>query len=277
MTTTPYGWNVCVRSESPAWQSQQALELLQPDRWMNWHYLPFVNAPGYVPTLYSYPAPEAAIMARLLAHPDETWLFLNEPHLLEQANMTPKEGVDAAFWLLNLAHANDVAINWCGPNCAINMHDGGSMSGQEWWREWLRQLRQAGIVRPSFHGVHLYHSTNRAMMNATWSDLLTNWRWQWMGDGPVVITEMCAENQSYAIQCEVMDAAFALYQQGRTDGPAGERGVMGVYWFVATHKPSGSGAWPNCVLCEPDPDRVQTMRLTPLGKRWKALQAKLAR
>lgn len=271
MITTPYGWSVCVRSQSPAWQSLQALELLEPDCWMNYHWRPNVDAPGFVPTLYRWPVAGTGITERLRAHPGETWLFLNEPHLVEQANMTPGEAVDAALWLLTTAHENDVDINWCGPNCAINMHSGGALSGQKWWREWLRRLRLAGIVRPSYHGVHMYHSTDRRMAEATWSDMLT-WRSQWIGSGPVIITEVCAENQPYDAQVEVMDATFELYQQGLLDGPAGTRGVMGVYWFVAAHRQGGSGNWPNCALCEVDPDKTQTMRLTPLGQRWKALQ-----
>lgn len=51
----------------------------------------------------------------------------------------------------------------------------------------------------------------------------------------------------------------------------GGRGVMGVYWFAGYDY----GLWPNCALCEVDPGKLQTMRLTPLGQHWKSLQARL--
>jgi hypothetical protein len=113
------------------------------------------------------------------------------------------------------------------------------------------------------------------MFNQVWSKLVNEWRWQWIGDGPMLITEMCAENQPLQYQKEVMNAAFKVLQTGLLEGPAGENGAMAVFWFAATHKQGGSGNWPNCALTEPDPDKIQTMRLTPLGEHWKSLQAQL--
>ncbi len=257
--------------------SQQALELLQPDHWMNWHWdVLGKDYPGFVPTIWSdyVYQHEASVRQAMMRYPDHTWLFLNEGHLREQANMSPAQAVDLAFWLLNLARSAGVNINWCGPNAAINMdaqHAGG-MSGRDWWREWLRLLRKAGVPRPSAHGVHMYNSTRRSIFEQTWNTLVNEWRWQWIGSGPVIITEMCAENQPVSYQVEVMDAAFKTLETGAHEGPAGEAGAMGVFWFAATHKQGGSGNWPNCALTEPDPGKAKTMRLTPLGQHWKALQ-----
>lgn len=282
MMKTPYGWNLCVRSESSPWQSQQALELLQPDRWMNWHFESALNAPGFVPTIWSgesmAPGYRERIINRLRTEPAETWLFLNEPHLSDQAHMTPAEGVDAVFELLNLAHSIGADINWCGPNCAINQEAeyDNPLSGQEWWREWLRLLRRKGIGEPSIHGIHLYRGDDRATVKSVWDALRHEWRWQWIGrNRPVVVTEHCAYDKPFRKQKEVMDECFRLYEIGRKQGPAGEDGVMGVFWFVATGRQGGSGDWPNCALTEVDPGKTQTMRLTPLGKHWLALQARL--
>jgi hypothetical protein len=121
------------------------------------------------------------------------------------------------------------------------------------------------------HGIHMYHSTDRAMLQSTWFALRNDWRWQWMGSGPVIITEVCAQNEPLAKQVEVMDECFKLLVIGRRDGPAGQNGAMGAFWFITHHHRS----WPNCALTEPDPDKVQTMRLTPLGRHWKSLQARL--
>lgn len=278
----PFGWNVCIRTDSPLWQSQQALELLEPEHWMNWHYDESgVSGQGFVPTIWGrhVMAPEhrAAVFASLDAHPDHTWLMINEGHLREQANISPAQGVDLALWFIGLARQENVNINWCGPNAAINMDAqyAGGVTGRDWWREFLRELRKAGIPRPSLHGVHMYHSTDQGMFKRTLETAERDWRWQWMGDGPLVITEMCAENQPPHMQIEVMDAAFEALKVGIAAGPASRHGVQGVFWFVATGAPGGSGDWPNCVLCEVDPDKVQTMRLTPLGLHWKSLQAKL--
>jgi len=278
----PYDWNVCIRTESPVWQSQQALELLEPSCWMNWHFDEFgVVGDGFVPTIWGrhVMAPErrAAVLASLDAHPDSTWLMVNEGHLREQADMSPSQAVDLALWFIGLARHEGIAMNWCGPNAAINMpalHAGG-VTGLDWWREFLRELRQAGIPRPSLHGVHMYHSTDRGMFRRTLETLERDWRWQWMGDGPLVITEMCAENQPLHEQIAVMDAAFEALTVGIAAGPTSKWGVQGVFWFVATGAPGGQGDWPNCVLCEVDPTKRETMRLTPLGRHWKELQARL--
>jgi len=277
---TFYGWNLCVRNESENWKSQQALELLNPDHWMNWSYDERgKDYPGFVPTIWSdhVYAHAASVRQAMIRHNANTWLFLNEGHISGQANMSPDRTVKLAFWLLNLAREASVDINWCGPNASVNYGaEPGGLSGKDWWREWLRLLRRSGIPRPSAHGIHMYHSTDKRMFEQTWNALIREWRWQWIGDGPVIITEMCAENQPLPYQIEVMDAAFKVLETGLKEGPAGRNGAMGVFWFAATNKsPWHCGDWPNCALAEPDPDKVQTMRLTPLGKHWKALQERL--
>jgi hypothetical protein len=266
------------------WQLEQALDLLRPDRWMTYHWEQPVDAPGFVPTLWSAAHAQelcaTSVADRLRAHPGEAWLYLNEAHLTQQANMTPKEAVDLAFWFLNQAHGLGVPVSWCGPNCAINMsaqHVGG-MSGQEWWRDWLRKLRQSGIVRPSYHGVHFYDSSSKALVIETWRLLRDEWRWQWIGDGPPVITEVCAHEYPYARQVEVMEAVWELYRIGRAEGPAGKNGAMGAYWFCGFDwsqiNPYAPCHWTTCALTEVDPGKVRTMRLTPLGRRWLELKAR---
>lgn len=281
----PYGWGACFaqpRDLAYLWQLEQSLDLLQPERWMTWHWEQPVDAPGFVPTLWSdwYMRPQYrdSIVRRLREHGPETWLFLNEPHLREQANMTPQAAVDTAFWLLNLAKSEGVGINWCGPNCAINMHDG-PLSGKAWMQEFLRLLRRSGISAPSQYGVHLYNGTDRHMVSSTWANLRHEWRWQFLGnDKPVIITEHCAENEPLKRQIEVMDAMAALYEIGCAR-PTSLDGVRGVYWFVAHDyrqlQPNSPFTWINCALCEVDPDKRETMRLTPLGRHWKSLQARL--
>ncbi len=278
---TPYGWNVCLPWEpDPAmlWRTQQALELLAPDRWMDYYCTEPVQWPGYVPTVRSWHLDGVVapgVRERLYNHPNgETWLFLNEGHVSEQDDITPAKGRDLALTFINLAREMDVDMNWCGPNASINYVDRDSAlyaHGRDWWREFLRLLRRAGIGSPSMHGVHLYHSTDRAMLQATWSALVAEWRRAWIGDKPVVITEVCAENQPFDQQAEVMDECLRLLEIGREQGPAGRDGVMGVFWFAAWDY----GLWRNCALCEVDPDKAKTMRLTPLGRHWKELQARL--
>jgi hypothetical protein len=275
---TFYGWNLCVRRNEgePLWMSQKSLELLQPAHWMNYHWEPEgLQAEGYVPIIWgkhaALPQYRASVVDALRAYPDNTWLFINEGHLQEQANITPAEAVDLALWWINLADETGVNMNWCGPNCAINMaaqHAGG-LSGVEWWREFLKRLRKKGIVAPSAHGIHMYNSTDRVMFQTVWS-FLREWRWQFIGrDGPIIITEVCAENQPLEQQIEVMDECHRLLRIGLREGPAGQNGTMGVFWFVSWDV---SGFWPNCALTEVDPDKCETMRLTPLGRHWLELK-----
>lgn len=283
---TFYGWNICVgrpgADTKNMWQSQQALELLQPAHWMNYHWEPEgLQAPGYVPIIWGKHAREPkhrdSVVKALRDNPDHTWLFINEGHLREQANITPAEGVDLALWWINLAHSTGVNMNWCGPNAAINMgaQHGGGMSGVAWWREFLKRLRKKGLVAPSAHGIHMYNTTDQRMFETVWS-YLREWRWQFIGkDQPLIITEVCAENQLLRFQAEVMDECHNLMRIGLHEGPSGQNGVMGVFWFVASDW-STQMDWPNCRLAERDPGKQRTMRLTPLGEHWKALQARLA-
>jgi len=116
----------------------------------------------------------------------------------------------------------------------------------------------------------MYHSRTRSAVEAFWVRLAQDWRWQWLGDGPVIVTEACGENLDLDGQIEVMDALWKLYDIGRREGPNSKDGVRGVLWFAAYD----DGLWPNCALTEVDPDRVQTMRLTPLGQHWLELKAR---
>jgi hypothetical protein len=105
---------------------------------------------------------------------------------------------------------------------------------------------------------------------------MREWRWQFIGrDAPLIITEVCAENQPLARQIEIMDECHRLLQIGLREGPSGQNGIMGAFWFVAGQRNDGVGHWPNCALTEIDTAKQQTMRLTPLGQHWKALQARL--
>jgi len=277
-----YGWNVCLPWQGdPAklWMTRQTLELLTPDRWMDYFCTEPVEWPGYVPTVRSWHldgiiAP--GVRERLYDHPNgETWIFLNEGHVAGQDDVTPARARDLALKFINLAREMDVDMNWCGPNASINFpsqHAGG-FSGQAWWREFLRLLRLAGIGSPSMHGVHLYHSTDRAMLQSAWQMLRRDWLWQWIGKGkPVIITEVCAEDQPYEYQAAVMGECYRLYQTGREQGPAGDEGAMGVFWYAGYDY----GLWQNSALCEVDPGKSETMRLTALGRHWKSLQARLA-
>jgi hypothetical protein len=174
-----------------------------------------------------------------------------------------------ALKFLVLARSLDVDVNWVGPNCAINMDAQPTElhSGVQWWREFLRLLRRAGVPGPSYHGIHLYHSTDLSMLRATWAMLRDEWRWQWMGQAPVIVTEACAENEPLHRQVEVMNELWRLYQIGLADGPAGQNGVMGVLWFVAY-----ANQWPNCHLVEVDTSKHEAMRLTALGRHWVELR-----
>lgn len=277
---TPYGWSVNIPWEAnPAtlWRTRQTLELLAPDRWMDYWCEQPVDFPGYVPTIRSWHLDGAipqAVYERLLANPTgETWLWLNEPNVSDQDDITPAKGRDLALKFINVARNLDVDMNWCGPNCSVNFpaQHAGRLSGQAWWREWLRLTRRAGIGGASIHGIHLYHCRSQAMLYETWASLVNDWRWQWIGDKPIVITEVCAEDLPLDKQIEVMDGCFELYKTGLREGPTGRNGAMGVYWFAGYDY----GLWPNCALCEVDPGKLQTMRLTPLGQHWKSLQARL--
>ncbi len=100
------GWNLCFRRNvgGSLWMSQQSLELLQPPHWMNYHWEPEgLQAPGYVPIIWGkhamLPLHRASVIDTLRAYPDNTWLFINEGHLQEQANMSPMEAVDLALSL----------------------------------------------------------------------------------------------------------------------------------------------------------------------------------
>lgn len=151
---TPYGWSVNIpREANPTmlWRTRQTLELLAPDRWMDYWCEQPVDFPGYVPTIRSWHLDGAipqAVYERLLANPTgETWLWLNEPNVSDQDDITPAKGRDLALKFINVARNLDVDMNWCGPNCSVNFparHAGG-LSGQAWWREWLRLTRRAGI------------------------------------------------------------------------------------------------------------------------------------
>lgn len=276
---TPYGWSVCLPWQgdlTKLWQSKQALELLEPDRWMDYWCAQPVDFPGYVPTvrarhLESDPVP-LAVIQRLAAHPEgETWLLFNEAHLSEQDDCSPDKAADLTLKFTNLVNGLGSYANTCGPNAAINMaaqHNGG-VSGAAWHREYLRLCRARIIKEPSIIGLHTYHGTDLSMLRATWAMLRDEWRWQWMGSAPVIVTEACAENEPLHRQIEVMDELWRLYQIGRADGPAGQRGTMGVFWFVAY-----ANQWPNCHLVEVDPGKNETMRLTPLGKHWLELKAR---
>lgn len=278
---TPYGWNLCLYYQwNPVdfWMAEQALDLLQPERWMSYGWVPQVNHPGFVPMIWTGPLSDLeirSIQARMMAHPDgETWLFVNEGHLAEQANIEPVQAVDLMIQFINAAHEVGMPVNTCGPNAAINMpaQGIGRLSGAQWWREFMRALRRAGIVSPSMHGIHLYNSTDRAMVGHTWSKLIREWRRGWIGASPIIITEFCGENEPLEKQIEVMDEVFRLYQIGKMQGPVGEDGIMGAYWFAAFDM---GPFWPNCALTEIDPDRTQTMRLTALGRHWLELKARL--
>jgi len=279
MKQPPYGWSVNVWWEAnPAflWRTRQALELLQPDHWMDYYCAEPVQFPGYVPTVRSWhldgPIPPE-VTGRLAAHPaGETWLFLNEAHSREQDDRTPAKARDLALRFINLARSLDVDMNWCGPNCAVNMPAQPTelFTGAQWWKEWLRLMRRAGVPRPSYHGLHMYHSRTRSAIEAFWGSLVEQWRWQWLGDGPLIITEACGEDQPLAQQIQVMDALWRLYDLGRREGPTSKGGVQGVFWFAAWD----GGLWPNCALTEIDPTKSETMRLTPLGRHWLELKAR---
>ena len=278
----PYGWGVNVPWEASnsaeLWKTQQALEILQPDCWMDYWCEEPVKFPGYVPTVRSRHLsanviPDA-VRQRLLANPQgETWLLFNEGHLAEQDDCTPEAAVDMALRFVNFAHDVGSLVNHCGPNAAINMDaQRGGLSGQEWHREYLRLCRAQSISEPSLVGIHTYHNTDRHMAESTWRTLRDEWRWHWLGmRKPVIITEGCAENQPLEEQKGVMDFYFHLLQIGLSEGLAGENGIMGAFWFITHHHTS----WPNCALTEVDPTKVRTMRLTPLGEHWLELKRRL--
>lgn len=254
----PYGWSVCVPPEGAAknlWMTEQALDLLKPECWMNWLSTPFVDHPGYTPTMgreFDY----NAVQLRMRANSDESWIWLNEPERPEQANKTPIQAVKMTRQFLNAGWDIDAAFNWCGPNCAVNLAD---HNGEAWMREYLKLLRLSGLKGPSYVGIHLYNSTDRLMVQRTF-DKLPSWRYQFLGfDTPIVVTEFCAENQPLSFQIEVMDVARHMLSDGK---------IKGAYWFYAFY----TGWWPNCCLCEVDPSKTETMRLTDLGKHWVSLR-----
>lgn len=257
----PYGWNVCVPRETTqgAWQVEQELALLKPDRWMDWHYQPLADAPNFTPMVWGPPLDVAAIQARMLAYPGECWMLMNEPENDWQARLNPAQAVDLTRQFLRAGWDVDAEFNWCAPNCAVNMYP----DDEAWPKEYMRLLRLGGINRPSVYGIHGYHSTDRRMVQVLWRKV-EQWRGSkgWMGqDAPIVITEACAENEPYAAQVEVMDELFVLLKRGA---------VKGVYWF-STHA-AGVSVWPNACLTEFDPNTPNTVRLTALGKHWVALK-----
>ena len=259
----PYGWNVCIPPVGD-WRSAQSLALLQPDRWLNWWHNDYSFAvPGYTPMVWRT-VDVPAVQERMRAHPAETWLLFNEPERPEQANLLPTVAVAETHTFLNAGWEVGAEFNWCGPNVTINTSD---HPGSPWWREYMRQLRLGGINRPSVYGIHLYNSTSRAHVRLMLERLETSrGPGGWLGDDtPVVVTEFCATNEPLAAQIEVMDEVHAMLLEGR---------IKGAYWYMAWSTSTGNGnEWPNCRLCEVDPDRPFTMRLTELGKHWMELKA----
>ncbi|HEX8926676.1 MAG TPA: glycoside hydrolase family protein [Terriglobales bacterium] len=108
--------------------------------WYNWSPSPNASAPAGYSTQYSmdfYPMlwngnfNSSQVVAYLQAHPSIKYLLvLNEPNLLDQANMTPTEA--AQTWLLYESVASQTGVKIVGP--AITW---GTMSGYEDPVVWL--------------------------------------------------------------------------------------------------------------------------------------------
>lgn len=278
---TPFGWNVCIWYQPDScdyWMAEQALALLGPDKWMNYSWWPQTNHPGYVPMIWNGPlSPDQVrdVQTRMRQYPDgETWILINEGHLIEQADMTPAEAVALIYQFNNAGDATGSAYNSCGPNAAINMaaQGPGRLSGEAWYQEFCRWMRRKNLVSLSVNGIHAYNSTSGAMMASIWNRVRRELRRNFIGPAPIVVTEFCAENETYEIQVEVMDEVFRLYQIGRAQGISGIDGILGAFWFAAFDP---IGYWPNSALTEIDPAKAKTMRLTPLGRHWKELKARL--
>ena len=259
----PYGWAVCVPHIGD-WRSAQSLDLLQPDRWMNWSLDPQgLSCPGFTPMVWGR-VDVPAVQARMRANPGETVLLFNEPERPKQANLDGSRcrcrnaaSSFVAGW------DTDADFNTCGPNVAINTHD---FPGEPWLREYMRQLRLKSVNRLSQYGIHLYNSHTRAHVRETW-DRLEEWRGPsgFLGrDTPIVVTEFCAADKDVAAQIEVMDEVHTMLLDGS---------IKGAYWYMAWSTSTGQGdEWPNCRLCEVDPVKPETMRLTELGKHWLSLK-----
>jgi hypothetical protein len=256
----PKGFHsVCVPREvgNPPWAINGALKLLQPDHWLDWHFNgdTIFDWPNYVPMAWGDVRPGAAMQARMRAHPEgETWIVINEGNQRGQANFTTEQAVQ--FWVEFIWAARQIKarVNLIGPNEAINL-DGGA----EYWRKFLRALREAGIPDPSMHGIHMYNSTDRRMVDDIWQRLSS---WQWIGKQPIYVTEVCAENQPLQYQIEVMNRMHDLYKAGK---------IKGCFWFAALKSEWGGISWPNCALCVAD-QATQTVRLTELGEHWMSLK-----
>ena len=274
----PNGWGVClpwVGDPGRLWMTREALRLLDPEVWTDYFCEEPVAHPGYIPMVRSWhlsgTIPEA-VTRRLTANPDgETWFLFNEPHMDDQDDCSPKDAANLVLKFLNLAHSVGSNVNWSGPNCAVNYPSrGSSLSGKEWHQKFLKTARQKSLY-PSGNGIHMYFSRNRVQLEDTWRTLINEWRWRWLGKGPVDISEVCAENASFDEQVSVMDACAELLEAYRKEGPTSQNGARSVLWFAAWDY----GLWPNCALCEVDPAKTQTMRLTPLGEHWKMIQDRL--
>lgn len=276
---TPSGWGVClpwVGDPAQLWKTRQTLEILNPPVWMDYWCEEPVKWPGYVPMARAMhlagDIPDA-VKRRLENNPDgETWFLFNEPHVDNQDDCSPKDAADLVMKFINLAHSVGSNVNWSGPNCAVNYPacKTSKMSGQEWHLEFLKRTRKKSLY-PSANGIHMYFSRNRAQLEGTWQTMVKDWRWRWLGKSPVDISEVCAENAPFAEQASVMDACADLLETYRKEGPTSQNGARSVLWFAAWDY----GLWPNSALTEVDPSKPQTMRLTPLGRHWKGIQARL--
>ena len=167
----PTGWCFSVPREFVIGREHlvaQELELLKPDHWMDWHYLPITPSEAYTPMLWTgYDAGITGSVRYLAEHPvGETILLFNEPERPEQANMPPKQ---AHYWTQSFLRAmwdTGVEFQWAAPGVSINMRD---YDGLEWLTEYVRLMRRTGISRPSYWHIHAYNSYSHSQWEEAWS------------------------------------------------------------------------------------------------------------
>jgi hypothetical protein len=260
----PHGWCVCIDRQYPEkyglWIAERQLALLNPAHWLDWHHTPIIDDPRHVPMMWNGGALASGDVARRMKSVSaQTWLLFNEPERPEQANMNPSMARRQTQAFLRMAWEDDNEFQWTSPAVSVNMQD---FDGLAWLTEYVRQLRRRGISRPSYWNIHLYHSETRARLEHAW-EAWAKWYEVWGSGAPVIVSEVCAENQPYKDQAAVMNGCHDLLRNGD---------VSGVFWFVG-HAENG---WTNCSLCAVDLDAL-TVALTPLGEHWLELQAKAFR
>lgn len=258
----PRGWCVAVPcndwADAGDWAINGVLELLQPDAWHSWSIWPHTPTKQRVPVLNSARWHDWAKGREYLRdHPACEWMLFNEPDMPGTA-LPVETAVELTLQFINEAREIGEEFQVMSPNVTIDTeHD-----GLGWLTEYMSIMRRKkGYMRPSSWGIHPYTCNSVARLRQSmgkWWD----WYEVWGSDAPTIITEVCAEDSSVAIQKDVMIECAAMLAR---------KEVLGVAWASAYLSAWDGVPWEHYPLCTLHHD-TQTVSLTDLGRQWKELQ-----